>query len=92
MTPAERIHVFAKLWQALRPGGFLFLQGYTPKQLDYKTGGPSALENLYTPELLRNLLADWNILRLDAYEAELAEGIGHQGRSALIGLLAKKQN
>jgi len=28
---------------------------------------------------------------LEAYEAEVAEGSGHHGRSALIGLVARKR-
>ena len=68
----------------------MLLQGYTPKQFEYKTGGPSAVENLYTPEMLRELFADWELLRLDEYEDEVREGSGHHGRSALIGLVARK--
>jgi hypothetical protein len=73
-----------------RPGGCIFLQGYTPKQLDYKTGGPSAVENLYTPKILEELFADWEIDELVEYEDEIDEGLGHKGRSALIGMIARK--
>jgi hypothetical protein len=69
--------------------GFL-LHGYTPKQLEYKTGGPGDLENLYTREILREAFADWDIEELVEYEEEIAEGKGHKGRSALIGLVARK--
>jgi hypothetical protein len=66
------------------------LQGYTPKQLDYRTGGPSAVENLYTEVLLRELFADWEIVLLREHEAILEEGTAHCGRSALIDLVARK--
>lgn len=88
--PQERATVFAGMQRAVRPGGVLMLQGYTPKQLDYRTGGPSSVENLYTADLLRESFAGWEIIRLDEYEDELAEGAGHKGKSALIGLIAKK--
>lgn len=88
--PQERCGVFAGMSRAVRPGGVLMLQGYTPKQLEYKTGGPPSVENLYTADLLRESFAGWEIVRLDEYEDELAEGCGHKGRSALIGLVAKK--
>jgi SAM-dependent methyltransferase len=81
---------FARLKQATKPGGLLFLHGYTPKQLDYRTGGPSDLENLYTPELLRAAFAGWEILALREYEDDLSEGLGHKGRSAIIDLVARK--
>lgn len=88
--PKERSGVFAGMKRAVKPGGVLMLQGYTPKQLEYKTGGPPSVENLYTAELLSESFADWEIQRLDEYEDELVEGFGHKGRSALIGLIAKK--
>jgi SAM-dependent methyltransferase len=89
-APAERDSLFANMKRALRPGGRVVLQGYTPKQLDYRTGGPSAVENLYTPELLRESFADCDIELLTEYEDVLDEGLAHRGRSALIGLVARK--
>ncbi len=88
--PDDREVQFARIKQALKPGGLLLLHGYTPKQLEYKTGGPSAVENLYTEDFLRQAFADFRIETLNAYEAELDEGSGHRGRSALIDLIARK--
>jgi cyclopropane fatty-acyl-phospholipid synthase-like methyltransferase len=88
--PQERAVQFARLKQALKPGGLVLLHGYTPKQLEYKTGGPSAVENLYTEDLLREAFADFRIETLHAYEADIDEGSGHRGRSALIDLVARK--
>lgn len=88
--PQERAIQFARLKQAVKPGGLLLLHGYTPKQIEYKTGGPSAVENLYTEDLLRQAFADFRIETLQAYEAEVDEGKGHRGRSALIDLVARK--
>jgi SAM-dependent methyltransferase len=88
--PAERPRQFAALKRACRPGGRILLQGYTPKQHQYRTGGPSDVANLYTPELLREAFADWRIDELVEYEDDIAEGSGHKGRSALIGLVAQK--
>lgn len=88
--PDERAVQFARLKEAVGPGGLLLLHGYTPKQIEYKTGGPSAVENLYTADLLRQAFADFEILELREHEDELAEGLGHKGRSALIDLVARK--
>jgi SAM-dependent methyltransferase len=88
--PAERPRQMAGMKQAVKPGGLLFLEGYTPKQLDYRTGGPSAVENLYTEALLRELFADWEIVLLREHEDLIEEGRGHSGRSALIDLIARK--
>lgn len=88
--PEWRDRQFEVMKQLARPGGRILLQGYTPKQLEYRTGGPSAAENLYTEDILREAFADWEIEELVEYEDTIAEGSGHVGRSALIGLVARK--
>ncbi len=55
--PAMRERLFANMIGSLKRGGVLVLQGYTPKQLEYKTGGPPFESHLYTAELLRNAFA-----------------------------------
>lgn len=89
-TPAERPRQLAGMKQAVKSGGLLFLQGYTPKQLEYRTGGPSAVESLYTAEMLREFFADWEIVSLHEHEDTIEEGSAHIGRSALIDLVAHK--
>lgn len=88
--PAFRDQIFTGMKRTVRPGGVVLLHGYTPKQLDYRTGGPSAIEQLYTEELLRTAFADWEVLRLETYERELDEGDGHKGLSAVIDLIARR--
>lgn len=89
--PAMRSFMFERMTRALKRGGVLLLEGYTPKQLEYRTGGPSRLENLYTADMLRAAFADLEILELREYEAELGEGAAHAGRSAVIDLVARKR-
>jgi SAM-dependent methyltransferase len=88
--PEARARMFANMIDALKPGGVLLLQGYRPKQLEYATGGPSSAENMYTPELLREAFGDMAIELLECYDAEIHEGVGHSGLSALIDLVARK--
>jgi 2-polyprenyl-3-methyl-5-hydroxy-6-metoxy-1,4-benzoquinol methylase len=88
--PQMRARIFKQVHQALKPGGILILQGYTPKQLEYKTGGPSLIEHLYTEQMIRDLTQEFQILDLRCYEQELNEGARHAGMSALLGLVAKK--
>ena len=88
--PAMRERLFARMAAALKPGGLLVLQGYTPKQLEYKTGGPPILSHLYTEDMLREAFAALEIIELDAYEADLREGNHHVGRSALVGMIARR--
>ena len=89
-TPAEQPRQIGGMKQAVKPGGLLFLQGYTPKQLEFRTGGPSTADNLYTADLLREWFADWEIVSLHEHEDAIEEGTAHVGRSALIDLVARK--
>jgi SAM-dependent methyltransferase len=88
--PALRARLFAHMQAAVKPGGTLVLQGYTPQQLVYKTGGPAQVENLYTEAWLREVFAGWQIETLRVYDEALNEGAGHAGLSALVGLVARK--
>ena len=88
--PALRKQMFAGIKHCLKPGGLLLLQGYTPRQLEYKTGGPPVAENMYTEKLLRNAFGDMEIMHLREHDDHIGEGTGHSGMSALIDLVARK--
>ena len=88
--PALRARLFANIVRTLKPGGTLVLHGYTPKQLEYRTGGPPVLSHLYTEALLRESFAALDIRVLRDYEEDVNEGLGHRGHSALIGLVARR--
>jgi SAM-dependent methyltransferase len=90
--PEMRTRIFKQVHQTLKLGGLFILQGYNPKQLEYKTGGPSLIEHLYTEEMIRELSKDFEILDLQCYEKELSEGARHTGMSALLGMVAKKRS
>lgn len=89
-APVQRQQLFANIKRCLKPGGLLLLQGYTPHQLEYRTGGPSQIENLYTEALLRESFSDMEILHLREHDDVIREGAGHSGMSALIDLVARK--
>lgn len=87
-APAERERLFANIKHSLRPGGLLLLQGYTPRQIEYRTGGPPTAENMYNTTMLRDAFADMEILHLREHDDFISEGTGHHGMSALIDLVA----
>jgi SAM-dependent methyltransferase len=89
--PATRTFMFERMVTSLKPGGWLLVEGYTPGQLEYKTGGPPQVEHLYTAELLRGAFGALDIVELREYDAELVEGTQHVGLSALIDLVARKR-
>ncbi|MGB8274173.1 MAG: class I SAM-dependent methyltransferase, partial [Alphaproteobacteria bacterium] len=88
--PEERARMFENIKKCLKPGGLLILQGYTPKQIEYKTGGPPDVANLYTAALLRQAFADMTILHLREHEDVIEEGERHSGLSALVDMVARK--
>jgi SAM-dependent methyltransferase len=88
--PAMRRRIFEGIRRTLRPGGVLLLHGYAPRQVDYGTGGPPSRENMYTVPMLEQAFAGWEFLRLADYDAEIDEGAGHSGRSALVDLVARR--
>jgi cyclopropane fatty-acyl-phospholipid synthase-like methyltransferase len=89
-APPLRTRVFDSIKRALKPGGLLLMEGYTPKQRQYKTGGPSEVENLYTRKLLEQSFADFSSVEIREYDSEIHEGPGHGGMSALIDLVGRK--
>jgi SAM-dependent methyltransferase len=87
--PALRERLFARMVASLKPGGTLVLQGYTPRQLEYRTGGPPLVSHLYTADLLREAFAGLDIRCWTSTKPSWPKAQGHKGRSALIGLVAR---
>lgn len=90
LTPAERTLVFARMREALKPGGLLLIEGYRPEQLNYKTGGPSQVENLYTRALLEAEFRSFSQLHITEHDSMTSEGTSHVGMAALIDLVGRK--
>ena len=88
--PKDQQRLFIGMKKSLKKGGLLLLEGYRPEQIPYGTGGPGAVENLYTEDMLRHAFSDLKILRLNAYDAVIREGSAHSGMSALIDLVAQR--
>jgi SAM-dependent methyltransferase len=88
--PAQRAIKWRGMRRALKSGGVLIVQGYTPKQLQYGTGGPKQLENLYTHAMLEREFGDFCDVKIVEEEREMREGASHAGMSAVISLTAIK--
>ena len=89
-SPPERAKKWAGMRRALKPGGLLIIQGYTPKQLTFGTGGPKQVENLYTRAMLERAFRDFREMKIIEEEREMHEGTSHGGMSAVINLTAIK--
>ena len=88
--PQSWTAIFNGMKQAVREGGIIFIHGYTRQQIVYGTGGPSNVDHLYEPEMLAEAFADFDIITNEAYEADVDDGPGHNGQSALLDFIARK--
>jgi SAM-dependent methyltransferase len=75
---------------ALRPGGWLILEGFNPEQLQFQSGGPRELSMLFTEEMLRSDFEALEIITIESKQVMLNEGPYHQGEAAVVRLLARK--
>jgi cyclopropane fatty-acyl-phospholipid synthase-like methyltransferase len=87
--PEFRARMHRQMLHALKPGGMLIMEAFTPKQLEYKTGGPPVKEMLYTADMLREEFREGEILRLEEILTGLNEGPYHRGTAAVVGLIVK---
>ena len=90
LPPALRARVFGAAVRGLAPGGAFVLEAYTPRQLEYRTGGPQDVTLLMTLEALRTELAGLRIEHGVEMERDVHEGEHHRGRSAVVQILAFK--
>jgi len=90
LPPALRARVFAAAVDGLAPGGAFVLEAYTPKQLEYGSGGPRDVSLLMSLAVLRGELAGLRIEHGVETEREIHEGDYHRGRSAVVQVLAFK--
>jgi SAM-dependent methyltransferase len=88
--PDERALKWAGMRRTLKSGGLLILQGYTQKQLEYGTGGPKQIENLYTRQMIETAWGDFRDVKIVEEEREMHEGASHAGMSAVIGFTGRK--
>ncbi len=85
-----RAGIHSKMLQAVKPGGLIVMQAYSPFQLIHGTGGPPSLEMLYTAYMLEQDFAGCDFLTLEEVETEISEGSGHKGASAVVNMVARR--
>ncbi|MSP45103.1 MAG: class I SAM-dependent methyltransferase [Xanthobacteraceae bacterium] len=88
-SPARQ-KIFAGIKHTLKPGGLLLLEGYGLGQLQYKSGGPSEPDRLYTRPMLEQAFGDFSSIEIEEYDTVLQEGSRHSGTAALIDLVGRK--
>ena len=95
LPPRWRALAHQRLVLGLRPGGWLVLEAFHPKQLGYRSGGPKEEALLFTREMLQSDMSVFSASELHevmAWEGEvqLEEGSGHQGLGYVTRYLAQR--
>lgn len=91
--PAERPNLHRRMYDALRPGGIVLLESYSPRQLGRRkegsVGGPPP-DMLVTPQDLAGDFPDAEMVLLEEREVMLSEGVRHVGASDVVRMIARK--
>jgi SAM-dependent methyltransferase len=90
LPPPLRRQVLAQVEPSLRRGGVFLLEGYTPKQLEYGTGGPPDPALLMQLDELRRELAPLRLRHGMELVREVREGKLHTGKGAVVQVIADK--
>ena len=90
LPPALRRQVLRDCVSGLAPGGLFMLEGYTPRQLAFGTGGPKDVALLLEPEDIRTELDGLELLHFAEVQREVVEGSLHTGMAAVLQVVARK--
>lgn len=90
LPPALRRTVLRDCVRGLAPGGLFILEGYTPRQLGFGTGGPKDVALLLEPDAIRAELDGLELLHFAEVQREVVEGSLHTGMAAVLQVVARK--
>lgn len=90
LPPGLRRDVHRRCVAGLRDDGMILLEAYTPLQLEYRTGGPPVAEMMMDAGSLSSELQGLKFLHLQECVRDIHEGEFHEGKGAVVQLLAMK--
>ena len=88
--PLLRNKIHQKLIGSLKSDGILLLEAFGKKQFGKKSGGPPAIEMLYSIEELKTDFTNFDFIEEIEMEVELSEGELHKGTAEVIRIKARK--
>jgi len=91
LPPDLRNTVHGRVVKALKPGGVLLLEAYTPDQIALGTGGPPIAEMTMTLDALREECKGLELVHGIETRREIIEGKYHTGVGAVVQLIAVKK-
>ena len=90
LPPPLRRDVHARCVAGLRLGGVLLLEAYTPRQLEFKTGGPPVVDMMMDSASLTEELQGLEFLHLQEITRDIHEGEFHHGTGAVVQMIARR--
>lgn len=85
-----RRHVHDQIARALKPGGIVILEAYRPENVGRGVGGPPTPETAFTRDMLTDDFTGLEFIEINEVERDISEGIYHNGRSAVIQIVARR--
>jgi len=90
VPPELRRTIHRSLVRGLKEGGTFLLEAYTPKQLEFGTGGPPTAEFMMELEALEKELEGLEFVHGRELIRNVVEGINHTGKGSVVQVLARK--
>ncbi len=90
LDPDIRTQLHPRVVHALKPGGILILEAYTPAQLERDTGGPPTVDLMMDKNLLTTEFKGLDFLHLKEVERNIVEGSYHTGPGMVVQVVAMK--
>jgi cyclopropane fatty-acyl-phospholipid synthase-like methyltransferase len=87
----SRTRFHHKIVTALRPGGTLILEAFSPEQLGNASGGPKDPAMLYGLQILKDDFEGLEMVRIQKASLVLEEGPGHSQPAEVVRMVACKK-
>ena len=96
VPPPIRTRMLQAIPHALKPDGYVLFECYTPRQLEFKTGGPPAAAPMYSAEIFQKALGttdqtQMEILRNQELVRDVVEGKYHNGQAAVVQFIGRRK-
>jgi SAM-dependent methyltransferase len=91
LPSALRHRLYPLVERALKPGGILLLEHYSPAQIPKTTGGPKTPDMLFDAADVRRMFPHCEPILARELDRDVQEGILHNGLSSVVQFLARKR-
>jgi 2-polyprenyl-3-methyl-5-hydroxy-6-metoxy-1,4-benzoquinol methylase len=89
LPESVRQSLHSRIITSLKPNGVYLVEGYTPEQLRYHTGGPSKSDMMLSKAILTSELSALDFIHLQELERKVIEGTKHTGLAHVVQAIAK---